>query len=495
MTITIENILLVGSILLLISILAGKTSFRIGVPTLILFLAVGMLAGSDGIGGIHFNNPGVAQFIGIIALNFILFSGGFETSWTSVKPVFGQAMALSTLGVMLTAFILGIFIWQITDLTLYEGLLLGSIVSSTDAAAVFSILRSKKLALKGHIRPTLEFESGSNDPVAYILTIAFISLIQNSDKSFWSVVPLFFQQLLIGGVAGFVFGYIGKFIINRIRLDYEGLYPALMITMMLLTYSVTTSLKGNGFMAVYLSALYLGNQELLHKRTIMKMYDGLAWLMQIILFITLGLLVFPSQIVPVMGVGLIISVFLIIVARPLATFICLSPFRMKTRSITFISWVGLRGAVPIVFATFPLMAGIEKAEMIFNIVFFIALTSVLIQGTSIPLVAKWLHVALPARVKSITPADILLTEPLNSEMAEITISPESPSAGKKILDLGFPQNVRIALLKRNDKYIIPDGQTHIQPEDKLILIAGNKEILASVIDSLCSIKFSDQQIL
>ena len=491
MTLTIENILLVGSILLFISILAGKTSFHLGVPTLVLFLAVGMLAGSDGIGKISFDNPGVAQFIGIIALNFILFSGGFETDWTSVRPVFGQGLVLSLTGVLLTALIVGLFVWWVTDFTLYEGLLLGSIVSSTDAAAVFSILRSRKLALKGHIRPLLEFESGSNDPMAYILTIVFLSLIQNSEKSFWSVVPLFFQQLLIGGAFGFLFGYGGKFIINRIKLDYEGLYPALMITLMLLTYSVTSSMGGNGFLAVYLSALYLGNQELLHKRTIMKMYDGFAWLMQIILFVTLGLLVFPSRIVPVIGIGLLISVFLMLVARPIATYICLTPFRLKSRVKLFISWVGLRGAVPIVFATFPLMAGIEKADMIFNIVFFIALTSVLVQGTSIPIVAKWLHVSLPARVKPITAADVLLSEPLNSEMAEVMVAPESNAAGMKIIDLGFPKNARIALLKRGGKYLVPDGQTIILPDDKLILIAGSKEVLSSVVENLTTLKSAD----
>ena len=492
MTLTIDNILLIGSILLFISILAGKTSFRLGVPTLVLFLVVGMLAGSDGIGKISFDNPGVAQLIGIIALNFILFSGGFETDWASVKPVFGQALSLSILGVLLTAVILGVFVWLVTDFTIYEGLLLGSIVSSTDAAAVFSILRSKKLALKGHIRPTLEFESGSNDPMAYILMIVFLGLVGNSEKSFWPVLYLFFRQLLIGGAFGFLFGYAGKLIINRIRLDYEGLYPALTITLMLLTYSITASLGGNGFLAVYLSALYLGNQELLHKRTIMKMYDGFAWLMQIILFVTLGLLVFPSRIVPVIGIGVLISVFLILVARPLAVFICLAPFRLKRRVKLFISWVGLRGAVPIVFATFPLMAGIEKADMIFNIVFFISLSSVLVQGTLIPKMARWLHVALPARVKTIMPADILLSEPLNSEMAEVTVSSDSPSSGMKIIDLGFPQNARIALLRRGDKYLIPDGQTIIMPEDKLILIAGSKEILSSVVDNLCSAKLSDQ---
>lgn len=484
MNLTVENILLIGSVLVFLSVLAGKTSFRLGIPTLVLFLAVGMLAGSDGIGGISFNNPGVAQFIGIVALNFILFSGGFETDWSSVKPVFGQALSLSVVGVILTAVFLGIFIWGITDFSIYEAFLLGSIVSSTDAAAVFSILRSKNLALKGHIRPTLEFESGSNDPMAYILTIVFISLIKDPSKSAWTVLPLFFEQLLIGGAFGFVFGYAGKLIINRIKLDYEGLYPALMIALMFLTYSVTNFLHGNGFLAVYLSAIYLGNQELLHKRTIMKMYDGFAWLMQIVLFLTLGLLVFPSAIVPVIGIGLLISACLIFIVRPLAVFICLSPFKVKNRIKWFYSWVGLRGAVPIVFATYPLMAGLEKADMIFNIVFFISLTSVIIQGASIPKVAKWFHVLLPAKVKAVTPADILLSESFNTAMAELTLAPGNQSIDKRIIDLGFPQNARIALLKRDEKYLIPDGLTKLKAGDKLLIIAGTREILSSVTESL-----------
>jgi cell volume regulation protein A len=486
LTVTAENILLIGSVLIFISVLAGKTSLRIGVPTLVLFLAVGMLAGSEGIGGIPFNDPGLAQFIGIVALNFILFSGGFETDWSSVRPILWQGVTLSVLGVLLTTVTLGLFVWWVTDFTIYEGLLLGAIVSSTDAAAVFSILRSKSLALKGHIRPTLEFESGSNDPMAYILTIVFIGLVQDGDKSLLSVLPMFFMQLLLGGGLGYLFGLGSKFVINRIKLDYEGLYPVLSITLMLLTYSVTTAVGGNGFLAVYVSAIYLGSMDLLHKRTIMKMFDGLAWLMQIILFVVLGLLVFPSHIVPVIGIGLLVSGFLIFVARPLSVFLTLMPFGLRTRTRLFISWVGLRGAVPIVFATYPLMAGLEKADMIFNIVFFISLTSVLLQGTTIPVVAKWLHVSLPSRVKTVTAADILLSEPINSELAEFTIASGSVVAGMKIIDLGFPQNARIALIKRDDKYIIPDGMTVIRTGDKLIVLAGSKNVLEAVTECLLS---------
>ncbi|HNR41261.1 MAG TPA: potassium/proton antiporter [Bacteroidales bacterium] len=484
MKITFENILLIGSVLFLISIIAGKTSFRLGIPTLIFFLIIGMLAGTDGIGKIEFNNPSIAQFIGIVALNFILFSGGFETDWKSVKPVFGMSFSLSILGVILTAVFLGIFTWLVTDFTLFEGLLLGSIVSSTDAAAVFSILRSKNVALKGHIRPMLEFESGSNDPMAYILTIMFLGMITGEVSSFSLGIKLFLMQLLIGGGCGFLFGYLSKQVINKIKLDYDGLYPVLSITLMFLTYSLTNLAGGNGFLAVYLSALYLGNQNLLHKRTIMKMFDGLAWLMQIVLFLALGMLVFPTHILPVVGVGLAISAFLMIVARPLACFICLAPFKIKTRVKWFISFVGLRGAVPIVFATFPLMAGIDKAGMIFNIVFFISLSSVLIQGTSIPRVAKWLHVDLPVNVKSVTPADVLLAESLNSQMVELTIASGFMAVGKKIVDLHFPPNVRISLIKKKGIYVIPDGNTVIDSGDVLFIIGTNREALDSVTEMI-----------
>ena len=316
MNLTTENILLVGSLLLFFSLIAGKTSYKFGVPTLILFLAIGMLAGSEGVLGINFNDPKLAQFIGIVSLNFILFSGGLDTSWSSIKPVLWQGISLSTLGVLLTALTLGTFIWAITDFTIYEGLLLGAIVSSTDAAAVFSILRSKRLALKYNLRPTLELESGSNDPMAYVLTIAFLGLITHPERSLASIAPLFLQQMLVGGLVGLLMGKLSKILINRISLDFEGLYPVLVITLMFFTFSFTNFLGGNGFLSVYLCAVYLGNHELIHKKTILKVFDGFSWLMQIILFLTLGLLVFPSHIIPFIGIGLLTSLFLILIARP-----------------------------------------------------------------------------------------------------------------------------------------------------------------------------------
>ncbi len=475
MNLTIENILLVGSILLLISIIVGKTSYKFGVPTLLLFLAIGMLAGSDGIGNIHFDNPKIAQFIGVVSLNFILFSGGLDTNWSSVKPILRQGIVLSTLGVLLTAITLGGFVYYVTDFTIYESMLLGSIVSSTDAAAVFSILRSKSLALKSNLRPTLELESGSNDPMAYVLTIAFLTLVVNQDQGLASVIPTFFWQMILGAAGGFIFGKISKIIINRIKLDYEGLYPVLVIALMFITFSATDFVGGNGFLAIYICAVYLGNQELIHKNTILKMYDGLAWLMQIVLFLTLGLLVYPTDMIPYIGIGLMISLFLIVVARPVSVFLSLIFFKMRLRRRFYISWVGLRGAVPIVFATYPLLAGIDKAHIIFNIVFFISVTSVLIQGTTLAIVAKWLKVSLPEKVKKITDLDRLTLELPKSSAREFVVNPNYYAVDKRIVELNFPRSAFIVTILRDGKYIRPGGSTQVRENDQLMVIADNQE--------------------
>lgn len=484
MNLTTENILLVGSLLLIVSVFLGKTSYRFGVPSLLLFLAIGMLAGSEGLGGINFDDPKIAQFIGIVALNFILFSGGLDTNWASVKPILWQGVVLSTLGVMLTAFIVGTFVWSITDFTFYESMLLGSIVSSTDAAAVFSILRSKSLALKYNLRPTLELESGSNDPMAYVLTLVFLTLVINQDQSILEVLPMFFQQMILGAVAGFAFGKASKFIINKIKLDYEGLYPVLVIALMFVTFAATDFVGGNGFLAIYICGIYLGNHDLIHKKTTLKMYDGLAWLMQIVLFLTLGLLVFPSHIIPFLGIGMLISLFLILVARPLSVFISLAFFKMKINRRFYISWVGLRGAVPIVFATYPLLAGIEKADMIFNIVFFIAVTSVIFQGTTIPIVAKWLKVDLPMKAKPIITHDNLAYEIPRTVMRKFQVDPSCPAVNKQIVDIGFPETATIALIKRNNEYLTPTGATIIISGDSLVVLATDEEGLGDVGDCL-----------
>lgn len=475
MHITPGNILLIGSILVLISVATSKTSSRFGVPSLILFLIIGVLAGSEGIGGIHFDDPKVAQFIGITSLVFILYSGGLDTNWQAVKPILWRGVALSTLGVFLTALVVGLFVHYAFDFTLFEGLLLGAIVSATDAAAVFSILRSRGMRLKGSLTPVLELESGSNDPMAYFLTVSLTSIVAHGELNGWMLAIDFLREFLLGAVMGYLMGRASHWVINNIRLDAEGLYPVLMLGLAFFTYSATHAIGGNGFLAVYLSAVILGNQSFIHKRTLIRFYEGQAWLVQIILFLTLGLLLFPSRLLPVADMGLLISAFLIVVARPISVFASLAFFRTNNRSKLFISWVGLRGGVPIVFATYPLLAGLEQAETIFNLVFFISVTSVLLQGTTLPFVAELLHVAQPSSSKKKDGTNA--KEQVRSELKEIVIPPDSIAVGKQIVYLQIPLSVHILYIKREGQYIQPVGATRIQANDTLYVLADDQKAL------------------
>ncbi|MCX6318647.1 MAG: potassium/proton antiporter [Bacteroidetes bacterium] len=466
-----DNIILAGSLLLLAGIVAGKTSARFGVPTLLLFLLIGILAGSEGIGGIHFDDPSVAQLIGIVALNFILFSGGLDTNWKKIKPIVWQGISLSTIGVITTAFAVGIFVHYFFNFTLVEGLLLGAIVSATDAAAVFSILRNRGIRLKPKAGMLLELESGSNDPMAYFLTITLTGVVASGQFDGASFFLLFIKGFFIGGVMGYAMGKMALWTINHIRLSTDGLYPVLLLCVAMFTYSATHLLGGNGFLAVYICAIILGSSDFIHKKSMLKFYDGQAWLMQIILFITLGLLVFPSQVIPVMGSGILMALFLILVARPLGVFTALSLSGMNTRTKLFISWVGLRGSVPIVFATYPLLAGIEKAGMIFNLVFFISVTSVLLQGTTLAKAARWLKIAEKDPVvkpESVAPVAVA------NEIIEILLPAGARSAGKKIVDLHIPESVQLLSLKRNGEYRQPTGADKLEAGDQLLLIVNNE---------------------
>ena len=485
MALTPENILLIGSILLLASVFTSKTSARFGIPTLVLFIGIGMLAGSEGPGGIYFYEPKLAQILGVIALNFILFSGGLDTKFESIKPVLWRGISLSTLGVLFTTITVGIFVHLITNFTLLEGLLLGAIVSSTDAAAVFSILRSKNIGLKGYIRPTLEFESGTNDPFAFGLTITLTSLISMGESPGFGLIFHFLKEILFGAVIGLVLGRIVLFVLNKISLDIEGLYPVFLMAFVFFAFSITGILGGNGFLAVYIAGLVLGNNNFIHKKSIIKFYDGQAWLMQIIMFLTLGLLVFPSHILPVMWSGILISLILIFVARPIGVFISLSFFkRIKMREKLFISWVGLRGAVPIVFATYPLIANVEKSNTIFNLVFFISTISVLLQGTTLPIVAKWLRVIVPNNVKRKFALDLELTDSPDSEMIEMLLPDSSPAIGNSLVNLDFPKKAFIVMIQRNGKYIRPGGSTIVEKGDKLLILASNTEVIEDVFKNL-----------
>lgn len=397
MTITSENILLIGSILLFVSILAGKAGYRFGVPMLLLFLGVGMLFGSDGF-GIEFNSPYIAQFIGLAALSVILFSGGMDTKISEIKPVLGQGIILASLGVVLTTLFTGTIIYGISHLfsrfvtfTLPESMLLASIISSTDSASVFSILRSKKSGLKNNLRPLLELESGSNDPMAFMLTLIFIKMTLNGEMSAFNFIFSLLYQLLIGVLCGYVLAKITLFFISKVEFDNRSLYHIMLLSSLFFIYSFTDLIKGNGFLAVYIAGLTIGNSKVQCDSTAYTFFDGFAWLSQLILFLTLGLLVNPNELIKtdVAGIGIIVALSLIFITRPFAVFISLLPFKgISLNSKHFISWVGLRGAVPIVFATYPLMAGVEKADHIFNIVFFITIISLLFQGTTINLIAR-----------------------------------------------------------------------------------------------------------
>ena len=484
MHITAEHGLLVVSVLLLLSIIGGKTTSRWGVPTLIFFLLVGILAGSEGIGGIPFDDPHIAQFIGITALNFILFSGGLSTEFQTIRPVLSTGLALSTLGVLLTAVSVGVFVHYLLGFTLPEGLLLGSIVSSTDAAAVFSILRGKGIGLKGALRPVLELESGSNDPMAYFLTISLTAVVKEGHFPVGELLLLFVKGFIIGGAMGYCTGKLSFWLINRIHLNNQGLYPVLLMALAMFSYSATEFLGGNGFLAIYICAVVLGSSNFIHKRSLIQFYDGIAWLMQIILFLALGLLVFPSKVWAVAGYGFLISAFLILVARPIGVFGSLLFNKANRRSKLFLSWVGLRGAVPIVFATYPKIAGLAQSDMIFNLVFFIAITSVLIQGTTLPAVAKMLHLTVPGRAKRRLGSDLEFIDPTMSVREEILLPHHSIVNGRRIVEIDFPKTAKILLVVRGRDYITPVGSTVLRGDDKLLILAENERAFSLAMTSL-----------
>lgn len=476
---TISYLLLIAGLLLFLSTLASKISERFGVPALLMFLAVGMLAGSEGIGRIYFDDPLIANFIGTVALAYILFSGGLDTNWRNIRPVLGRGLLLSTLGVAGTGLVLGLFVWGVLDFSFGGALLLAAIVSSTDAAAVFSVLRSRGVSLKGNLRPLLELESGSNDPMAVFLTIGLIELLTNPGASWVVLVPMFVLQMFVGAAVGLGAGKLAAILLNRVRLDYEGLYPVLSLSMVILVFGLAALLGGNGFLAVYLAGIVGGNSDILHKRSIVRFHDGLNWLMQIGMFLTLGLLVFPSHLVPVAGVGLGVSAVLMFVARPIAVYLCLWGSHFSVRERTLVAWTGLRGAVPIVLATFPLLANYPQSERVFNIVFFVVLTSVLLQGRSLMMVARWLGVDEPLASRPRYPLEFDRTEDIDGETCEFNIQPDSTSVGQRVMDLRLPANVLILLIRRGRKFLVPGGQTRIEPHDTLLVLAEQELLQAT----------------
>ncbi len=492
MNVSIELLLLVLSILVFISLLVGKMGNRFGVPTLLLFLLIGVLFGTDGM-GIEFNSPKVAQAIGVVALNIILFSGGMDTRMEEIKPIAVQGLILATVGVLLTALLTGLFIYWLTNsffdtvtFTLLESLLLASVMSSTDSASVFSILRSRNMSLRENLRPLLEFESGSNDPMAYMLTIVLIQLIQSPDIDAWAAVWMFVKQLALGGLAGYFLGKLFVRIINKINLDNDALYSVLLITLMFFLFGFTTFIDGNGYLAVYLGGLFIGNARFVHKRSSLKFFDGMTWLVQILMFLTLGLLVNPSELLPIAGVGIVVGLFMIFVSRPITVQACLLPFRkMSLRAKNYVSWVGLRGAVPIIFATYPWLSNIIHAKTIFNIVFFITILSLLVQGTTVTAMAKWLKLADPLpEKKKLTKFDVEIADDMKSYMSEISIKEEYLANGSRLMDLNVPDNTLIAMVRRDDQFFIPRGNTELSVGDEILVITDDEEALDATYEQM-----------
>lgn len=492
------NILLIGSTLLFVSILISKAGFRFGVPALVLFLGVGMLFGSDGL-GVQFRNPDTAQFIGVVALSIILFSGGLETSFREIKPVLGQGIVLATFGVMATTIITGSFIYVLTGifhefvtLTLLESMLLAAVMSSTDSASVFSILRSKKLGLKENLRPTLELESGSNDPMAYMLTLLLIQIIQVGNFSIQDSIILLLVQLCVGALSGYVLGRLATWIINKINIDNPSLYPVLLLAVVFFVFSFTDLLNGNGYLAVYIAGLVVGNNKIIHKKSLTTFFSGFAWLFQIVMFLTLGLLVNPKELVPIAGAGLLIGLFMILIARPISVILCLLPFRNFTKKARiYISWVGLRGAVPIIFATYPWISNIEHAQTMFNIVFFITIISLIMQGMTVGPMAKWLGLAADEEKKR--EFDVDLPDEIKSAMSEIEVIPSALVNGEKLMHLTLPDNTLVVMVKRNNHFFVPKGHTKLKEGDKLLVISDNDEELKKTYESLGIQNYSMQK--
>ena len=480
MIFTAENILLIGAVLIFCSILISKTGYRFGIPTLLLFLLVGMVFGSDGL-GLQFNSASDAQFIGMMALSIILFTGGMDTKLQDIRPVLTQGILLSTVGVLMTTLLTGSFIYFLSSLTsmdfslsLLTCMLLAATMSSTDSASVFNLLRSQKMNLKENLRPMLELESGSNDPMAYMLTIALIQVVASgSDLQIGAVVKDLLVQFFFGSVIGFAFGKFSVWLINKINLSNASLYPILLLSLVFITFTTTDLLKGNGYLAVYIAGVVVGNTRLAFRKEVDTFMNGLTWLFQIIMFLSLGLLVNPHEMLDVVVVALLIAVFMILVARPLSVFTCLLPFRsMSNRARFFVSWVGLRGAVPIIFATYPVVAEIPGSHQIFNIVFFITLLSLIFQGMTISMGARMLHLDLPQE-KEGNEFGVELPEEIDSQLMDLTLTAEMLEKGNRLVDMDIPKGTLVMLVKRGNEFIIPNGQVELYVGDKLLFISEN----------------------
>lgn len=476
------NILLIGAILIFCAIMISKTGYRFGIPTLLLFLLVGMGFGTDGL-GLEFDSAEDAQFIGMIALSIILFTGGMDTKLRDIKPVMAQGMILSTVGVLLTTLLTGGFIFWLSgysdmniEMPVLTCLLLAATMSSTDSASVFSLLRSQRMNLKENLKPMLELESGSNDPMAYMLTIALIQVIASgSGFNMGLLAKDLLVQFFVGGVTGYAFGRFAVWLINKVNLSNSSLYPILLLSLVFITFTITDMLHGNGYLAVYILGVVVGNARLVFRKEINTFMNGLTWFGQIVMFLSLGLLVNPHEMLEVSISAMLIGLFMIFVARPLTVGLCLLPFRQMTfKAKCFVSWVGLRGAVPIIFATYPVVSEIPGSQIIFNIVFFITLLSLIFQGMTIAPVAKWLNLDLPQE-KEGNDFGVEIPEEIDSQLTDVTLTAEMLENGNRLMDMNISKGTLVMLVKRGSEFMIPNGRMELKVGDKLLYISENKK--------------------
>ena len=483
MIFTAGNILLIGAVLIFCAIMISKTGYRFGIPTLLLFLLVGMGFGTDGL-GLEFDSAADAQFIGMIALSIILFTGGMDTKLRDIKPVMAQGMILSTVGVLLTTLLTGGFIFWLSgysDMNIampgLTCLLLAATMSSTDSASVFNLLRSQRMNLKENLKPMLELESGSNDPMAYMLTIALIQVIASgSGFNMGLLAKDLLVQFFVGGVTGYAFGRFAVWLINKVNLSNSSLYPILLLSLVFITFTITDMLHGNGYLAVYILGVVVGNARLVFRKEINTFMNGLTWFGQIVMFLSLGLLVNPHEMLDVSVSALLIGLFMIFVARPLTVGLCLLPFRQMTfKAKCFVSWVGLRGAVPIIFATYPVVSQIPGSQDIFNIVFFITLLSLIFQGMTIAPVAKWLNLDLPQE-KEGNDFGVEIPEEIDSQLTDVTLTAEMLENGNRLMDMNISSGTLVMLVKRGKEFMIPNGRMELKVGDKLLYISENKKV-------------------
>lgn len=466
----IDQIILLGAVLILLGIISSQLSARLGLPVLVLFLLVGMLAGEDGPGGIFFDNAEVAHSLGTLALAMILFDGGLQTPFKAIKQVWLPASTLATLGVLITGAVTGLAATYILDIPLLQGMLLGAIVGSTDAAAVFALLRNAGIHLNKKLKATLEIESASNDPMAIFLTVGLLEVLVNDMEPGTGLLIMFLSQMGLGAAVGLGVGWLSVKLINRVQLVAAGLYPVLVAACGLLSFGITANIGGSGFLAVFITGVVIGNSRFVFQRSTFLFHDGLAWLSQITMFVVLGLLITPSSLLDVWFEGLIIALVLIFVARPIAVAPVLVLFGFNIREITLVSWVGLRGSVPIILAIFPLIFGLPGAALIFNVVFFVVLISATLQGSTLSWMARKLKLTLPPPVTPAATLEITALADVDADIVEYTLGRTSRSIGRRISQLALPESTIMAMISRDSNVIAPRGSTLLQAKDQLFII-------------------------